>query len=97
MARGGIHIATVYGPDGQVVQREHKGQAVGPLVVERESAWRAWLSARNYEFPPGTAVKVVYRPKPVPGTSLQAPDVPVWHRVFDGKQWTEAETGEVVA
>lgn len=91
-----MHKATVYNADGTVVNRTFKGKVVGQLVFEREDAHRAWLSARNYEFPPGIEIKVTYQPRKVIGTDLQAPERLVYHRRWDGEQWTEVATGEPV-
>lgn len=88
--------ATVYDEHGNVVPRVFKGNVVGDLVFERDEAHRAWLSARNYEYPPGIEIKVTYQPRPIPGTTLQAPERLVYHRRWDGEQWTEVSTGEPV-
>jgi hypothetical protein len=91
-----LYRATVYDPEGNVVQRTFKGNVVGELVFERDSAHRAWLSARSFDFPAGVEIKVTHQPKPVPGTSLQADERLLYHRRWDGERWIEVATGEPV-
>lgn len=88
-----MYKATVYDPRGQVVVREENGE---PMVVERDNERRAWLTARNFEFPQGCRIVCTYQPKKVPGTSLQREPVVVWDRTWTGEFWVETETSEIV-
>jgi hypothetical protein len=88
-----MFLATVYDPQGRVVVRDENGE---PLTFERDNERRAWLSARNYDYPPGVRIVCTHQPKRVPGTSLQRPPVTVWDRTWTGEVWVETGTSEIV-
>jgi hypothetical protein len=88
-----MFVATVYGPDGQVAVRQQNKQ---PLVFERPTVHRAWLSARNFDYPPGVKIVVTNQPKPIAGTSLMPPLREELVAEWDGKVWTDKATGQPI-
>lgn len=92
-------IATVYAPDGTVMQRHFKGKPVGALIIERDSPHRAWLTARGIpdkptDWPPGVTIRVEEHRPPMWG--FQPDPTLAIERKWDGKQWVEVATGAPV-